>query len=102
MTTNHSVQKALKTLYAQMQGMVLAYDSALLTSDALFASAILRNLFQGNTQTTPHDLVVLLQYIRGNLKRLDDMTVKEIMGGRRIWDTGVIKRELEGEKKLAK
>lgn len=67
--------KYLKDLFQQWRGLLAGYDEGLVKGDAVFATAIWRNLFKGDPNADMQGVALVVGYMRGvlqGLERIDD------------------------------
>ncbi|CAI5760723.1 unnamed protein product [Candida verbasci] len=64
----------LKDFHTQLLGCVLSYDEGLMTDDITLASALWRNIFNGNENVDVRHVEALLVYVRSQLYVLSKMT----------------------------
>ncbi|OZJ05719.1 hypothetical protein BZG36_01436 [Bifiguratus adelaidae] len=74
------VSTYVKDLLAQFHGSVVAYDEGMCKDDPVLAAALWRNLFT-TTAGNATDLAYIVQYIRQQLKHLDQIPTEHLTEG---------------------
>ncbi|CAO3673125.1 unnamed protein product [Umbelopsis vinacea] len=80
-TSGRIVNSYVKDLLAQFHGGVVAYDEGMCKDDPVLAAALWRNLFTATTGNA-NDLAYIVQYIRRELKILDEYDSEKLNDGR--------------------
>ncbi|KAF9107070.1 Protein cbp3, mitochondrial, partial [Mortierella sp. AM989] len=70
---------------AQFHGGVLAYDEGMCKDDPIMAAALWRNLF--TSSGTPHQIAILVDYVRKELQVLDVMSSEEFLESKKLFGT---------------
>lgn len=74
--------KYLKDLFVQWRGLTAAYDEGLARgSDAVLATAVWRNVFKADEEVDLRRLGIVVSYLRGIIKGLEEMTDEAIACG---------------------
>ncbi|KAL8830295.1 MAG: hypothetical protein Q9170_005801 [Blastenia crenularia] len=73
--------KYLKDLFTQWRGVLAAYDEGLVKGDAVLATALWRNVFDGKEDVDLRGLAEVVSYMRGVLKGLEGMDDEEVGKG---------------------
>lgn len=73
--------KYLKDLFTQWRGVLAAYDEGLVKGDAVLATAVWRNVFEGREDVDFVGLGEVVSYMRGVLKGLEGMPDEEVGRG---------------------
>ena len=73
--------KYLKDLFVQWRGLQAGYDEGLMKGDAVLATAVWRNIFQGNPDVDWRGVAEVVSYMRHILGILGDMSDADIAGG---------------------
>lgn len=73
--------KYLKDLFTQWRGVLAAYDEGLVKGDAVLATAVWRNIFEGREDVDLKGLGEVVSYMRGVLKGLEGMADEDIAKG---------------------
>ncbi|RLV96668.1 Protein CBP3 mitochondrial [Spathaspora sp. JA1] len=81
-SSNRIIEGNLKDYHTQLLGSVLSYDEALVSDDITFASALWRNVFNGNPNVDIRHVEALVAYVRSQLYVLNQMTDREFGFGR--------------------
>lgn len=74
--------KNLKDLWLQWRGVQLGYDEGLVKGDAVFATALWRNLFKANPGVDMSDMALVTGYVMRELQRLGKADDTQLMEGR--------------------
>jgi len=73
-SSSRIIQQTLRDLLAQFQGGVLAYDEGMCKGDPVLAAAIWRNVLSNSIEPTqPEEIALMVQYIRQELKGLEEI-----------------------------
>ncbi|KAK6464927.1 protein required for assembly of ubiquinol cytochrome-c reductase complex [Scheffersomyces coipomensis] len=80
--SNRIIEGYLKDYHTQLLGSVLTYDEGLVTDDITLASALWRNVFNGNPNVDIRHIEALLVYVRSQLYVLSKMTDREFGFGK--------------------
>ncbi|CCE83944.1 Piso0_004541 [Millerozyma farinosa CBS 7064] len=80
--SNRIIENHLKDFHTQMLGAVLSYDEGLMTDDITLATALWRNVFNGNPDADMRHIEALVGYVRGQLYVLNKMTDREFGFGK--------------------
>ncbi|CAH6718365.1 protein Cbp3p, mitochondrial [[Candida] jaroonii] len=75
--SNSVIEKFLKDYHTQVIGCVFSYDEGLMTDDITLASALWRNVFNGDPNVDIRHVESLLGYVRSQLYVLNKMTDRE-------------------------
>ncbi|CUM52309.1 uncharacterized protein AC631_03865 [Debaryomyces fabryi] len=75
--SNRIIEGYLKDFHTQLLGSVLSYDEGLMTDDITLASALWRNVFNGNPNADMRHIEALLEYVRSQLYVLNKMSDRE-------------------------
>ncbi|KAK6203319.1 protein required for assembly of ubiquinol cytochrome-c reductase complex [Scheffersomyces amazonensis] len=81
-SSNRIIEGYLKEYHTQLLGSVLSYDEGLASDDITLASALWRNLFNGNPNVDIRHIEALLVYVRSQLYVLSKMTDREFGFGK--------------------
>lgn len=76
-SSNSVITGYLKDYHTQLLGAVLSYDEGLMTDDITLASALWRNIFNGDPNVDMRCVESLLCYVRSQLYVLNQMTDRE-------------------------
>ncbi|KAJ2956555.1 hypothetical protein NQZ79_g7600 [Umbelopsis isabellina] len=87
-TSGRIINSYVKDLLAQFHGGVVAYDEGMCKDDPVLAAALWRNLFTPTTGNA-NDLAYIVQYIRRELKILDEYDSEKLNDGRVQFSTPV-------------
>ena len=79
--TSTTRSKYLKDLFDQWRGVIAAYDEGLVRGDIILAAAIWRNIFKSDASAKPHDLAIIVSYVRQSLLLLDQLEDKHLATG---------------------
>lgn len=80
--SNRIIEGYLKEYHKQLLGSVLSYDEGLLTDDITLASALWRNVFNGNPNADMRHIEALVGYVRSQLYVLNKMSDREFGFGK--------------------
>ncbi|EMG50205.1 CBP3 Protein CBP3 [Candida maltosa Xu316] len=72
--SGRTIENYMKDYHTQLLGCVLSYDEGLMTDDITLASALWRNVFNGNENVDLRHVEALLMYVRSQLYVLNKMT----------------------------
>ena len=86
-------KKYLKDLYMQWRGLMTGYDEGLIHGDAVLATAVWRNIFNGDENVDFRGVGEVVSYIRGVLKGLDDLPTESITSGEVTFGSPETERE---------
>ncbi|ABN66028.2 Protein required for assembly of ubiquinol cytochrome-c reductase complex (cytochrome bc1 complex) [Scheffersomyces stipitis CBS 6054] len=81
-SSNRIIENYLKDYHTQLIGAVLSYDEGLMTDDITLASALWRNVFNGNPNVDMRHVEALLGYVRSQLYVLNKMSDREFGFGK--------------------
>ncbi|KAG2180580.1 hypothetical protein INT44_003584 [Umbelopsis vinacea] len=95
-TSGRIVDSYVKDLLAQFHGGVVAYDEGMCKDDPVLAAALWRNLFTPTTGNA-NDLAYIVQYIRRELKKLDDYDSEKLNEGQIDIDKALIMTDFGSE-----
>lgn len=82
MSSRTSRNNALKQIWLQWRGVQLGYDEGLVKGDAVFGTAVWRNLFKGQEDVDIADLVRVTSYMRRELHKLGKVGDEVVYEGR--------------------
>ena len=77
--------KYLKDLFVQWRGLQAGYDEGLMKGDAVLATAVWRNIFQGNPDVDWRGVAEVVSYMRHILRMLGEMSDADIAGGELVF-----------------
>ena len=87
MVVNHKIvaraerNKYLKDLFVQWRGLQAGYDEGLVRGDAVLATAVWRNVFDGNLDVDWRGVGEVVSYMRHIIGVLGEMSDADIAGG---------------------
>lgn len=80
--SNRIIEGYLKDFHTQLLGCVVSYDEGLMTDDITLASALWRNIFNGNPNADMRHIEALVSYVRQQLYVLNKMSDREFGFGK--------------------
>lgn len=86
------IQTYMKDLLLQWRGSVAAYDQALVEGDSILAAALWRNMYGARQDVDLVCIEKMVEHVRVNLKRLDDVGDEEIKLGRYLFQTESLRK----------
>jgi hypothetical protein len=75
-----NISKIVRELVSSYQGQCLGYDEGFYYGDALLCACLWRNLY-GTKNVSPAEIKEVVEYIRIQLKRLEDTPFEKISAG---------------------
>lgn len=91
----------LKDLFSQWRGVLAAYDEGLVKGDAVLATAVWRNIFNGREDVDMKGLGEVVSYMRGLLKGLEGMDDEEVGRGEVVFgDPGTQRKIVEVKSRM--
>ncbi|KAL8943509.1 MAG: hypothetical protein Q9216_001044 [Gyalolechia sp. 2 TL-2023] len=91
----------LKDLFTQWRGVLAAYDEGVVKGDAVLATAVWRNVFDGKEDVDLKGLGDVVCYMRGVLKGLEGMDNNEIARGDvEFGDPGTQRKNVEVKSRM--
>lgn len=88
--------KYLKDIYTQWRGILFSYDEGLVRGDAVLASAVWRNVFKANPDTSVADVALVTAYLRQELARAESLSDGSLGAGDVVFGNPVQVREFLG------